>query len=202
VPLVATKANASSSAYGFSRSLGEASKGMALILPSSVTVTGTGSSATISSNGFIEWSSATTISINDVFSSTYRHYLLTFMYGSPASGTNGPWIRLRASGTDDTNTYHNARVFYYSTIETTVEATPTLFYINEYAPSKDLLSSLYVFAPYESVQTSFLCKTNYRDPESAVADNHGFHSQSSSYTGLTLGGSGTSGSIAIYGLEE
>lgn len=49
-------------------------EGLVLITPSSVTTTGTGSSATINANGSVTFSSCVTLQLNDIFSSTYDAY--------------------------------------------------------------------------------------------------------------------------------
>lgn len=73
-----------------------AGKGMTLLVPSAVSVTGGGSSATIGANGKITYSSAVTMQIDGVFSATYDNYL---MVGTCTIGTSkNIYLRYRASG--------------------------------------------------------------------------------------------------------
>lgn len=82
--------------------------GLWTITPS--TVAGTG--VTLSGN-VVNFSAATTISVNGVFSSTYENYKV-IVTGS-ASGNADTGIRLRASGTDTATGYQYASQGYYAT---------------------------------------------------------------------------------------
>lgn len=82
--------------------------GLSLITPTSIA--NTGGSASISSNGTVSFTSASAVSLNGTFSSTYTNYKL--MISGTASGTTGDDLnlRLRASGSDNsTNNYNNYR---------------------------------------------------------------------------------------------
>lgn len=78
--------------------------GLIPIVPSSVSV-GSGSSS-VSSSGTVTFTGATSISLNNVFSSSYRHYRLVI--DTPTVSANGNlFIRFRNGTTDDaTNTYY------------------------------------------------------------------------------------------------
>jgi hypothetical protein len=77
--------------------------GLVPIVPSSVSV-GSGS-ASVSSTGTVTFTGATSISLNSVFSSTYRHYRIVI--DTPTtSGTGNLTVRFRSGTTDDAvNTY-------------------------------------------------------------------------------------------------
>lgn len=60
--------------------------GLVLITPSSVTKTGTGSSATINTNGSVTFSSCLSLQLNDVFTSTYDNYRIVFRGRAGAGG--------------------------------------------------------------------------------------------------------------------
>jgi hypothetical protein len=74
--------------------------GLILIKPTSVTAAGTGSTATISVNGSVEYSSCTSLSLNGVFSADYDNYI--FLLRDSGSPTVFYKYRLRSSGTDAT----------------------------------------------------------------------------------------------------
>jgi hypothetical protein len=77
--------------------------GLVPIVPSSVSV-GSGS-ATVSATGTVTFTGATSISLNTVFSSAYRHYRI--IIDTPTtSGTGNLTVRFRSGTTDDAvNTY-------------------------------------------------------------------------------------------------
>lgn len=73
-----------------------AGKGMTLLVPSAVSVTGGGSSATIGANGKITYSSAVTLQIDGVFSATYDNYLMVAV--TTIGTAKNVYLRYRASG--------------------------------------------------------------------------------------------------------
>jgi hypothetical protein len=73
--------------------------GLVPIIPTSVTV-GSGS-ATTSANGQVAFTTASSVSLNGVFTSSYRNYRIVFNT-TAASGTGTITIRLRAAGSDIT----------------------------------------------------------------------------------------------------
>ena len=80
--------------------------GLVPIVPSSVVVgSGTG---TASTNGQVTFAAASSVSLNDVFTSSYRNYRIVFNT-TAASGTGTITIRLRAAGSDITATNYLAQ---------------------------------------------------------------------------------------------
>lgn len=76
--------------------------GLTQVIPTSVSV-GSGS-ATVATNGNISFSSATSISVNGCFSSTYDNYRIVLQYRLTSSaGANG-YFQLRSNGTNETGT--------------------------------------------------------------------------------------------------
>jgi hypothetical protein len=75
--------------------------GLVPITPTSVTVTGVGSSGTVSGTGVITITTATSFQLNGIFSSTYRNYVMilnTNTCSAPASST----VRFTTGGTPNT----------------------------------------------------------------------------------------------------
>jgi hypothetical protein len=82
--------------------------GLVPIIPP--TVNFSGGTATANSLGTIEFTSVTSISVNDAFSSSYQDYLLIYEINSSTSSQ--ALIRLRKSGTDaSTSAYEATRIF-------------------------------------------------------------------------------------------
>lgn len=92
------------------------------ITPTSVAGTG----VSIGSNGDVNFTAASTVSLNGIFSSTYRNYRVIINCTSSVSGQ--PRVRLRASGTDVTtaNSYIGER--FYTSGATVSSGTGTLDY--------------------------------------------------------------------------
>ena len=77
----------------------EARMGLQSIVPTSVTV-GSGSAST-STNGQVTFTTASSVSLNGVFTSTYKNYRILFNT-TTGSGAGTVTIRLRAAGSDIT----------------------------------------------------------------------------------------------------
>jgi hypothetical protein len=72
--------------------------GLYIAVPASVTAFGTGSSSSISSSGSITFTSASTLNINNVFSSAYDNYMVVMRYSGGTTGSNRTYFRLLANG--------------------------------------------------------------------------------------------------------
>ena len=88
-----------------------AGDGLVTMTPTSIAVAGAGSSASINSDGGVDFTSATSLSLNGVFTSGYDNYLLVIFHEwSGASGGVDITCRLRAAGSDASGsnyTYQN-----------------------------------------------------------------------------------------------
>jgi hypothetical protein len=80
--------------------------GLVEITPLTISVTG--GSGSISATGTVSFTSASAISLNNVFSSTYENYRVLFK-GSLATGSQNLNLRLRADGSNNTTSNY----FYY-----------------------------------------------------------------------------------------
>lgn len=78
--------------------------GLVPIVPTSVTVTGSGSSASVASNGKITFTTCETITINNAFPTTYENFIVYFQ--RTATSTNTGWnMQLALSGTAAATAY-------------------------------------------------------------------------------------------------
>jgi hypothetical protein len=82
-----------------------ATTGLVEITPPTISVTG--GSGSVSSTGVVSFTSASAISLNNVFSSTYDNYKILFI-SEGASTDNSVNIRLRASGSDNSTSNYNS----------------------------------------------------------------------------------------------
>jgi hypothetical protein len=176
---------------------------MMLIKPSSVDITGAGSSATINDSGSVTFSACATLSLNDVFSSTYDNYVIDIRHtgtgaaelnarlrtaGSDASGSNYTWQQLVANGSSVSGS----------------RQTPTSIRIGTVNSPQRCGDTVYVYGPNLGQPTAFRNVSITSNAGATIADHAGTHSLSTSYAGLTLiPSSGTfSGLIKVYGLRQ
>ena len=134
--------------------------GLTQIIPTSVTVTGAGGSATVGSNGLITFSAVTSFQLNGVFSSTYDHYKAIIMIDSSTSTGHGNLqFRYGTSGTANSNSNYNNKGYYIdSTIGVLDQAGAgkISFGYLEFSPSATTgtkFSVIEIFNPFETKQT-------------------------------------------------
>lgn len=174
-----------------------------LITPTSVAKTGTGSTATINTNGSVTFSSCETLSLNGVFTADYDNYIIIMRHRHD-SATNGPavYARLRSSGTDSTTGYTWQFVFADSTAATGLRST-TEGYARIGMTDNTLRSGLvaWIYGPFLAQPTAFrnVSVTGYAN--AALIDYATTHSASTSYDGITFStGLGPFGGlVCVYG---
>ena len=151
------------------------------------------------------FSAVSSQSINDVFSATYKNYLVQFV--GTQSTSAGFTMRLRVSGADNTNsTYNNAGVTYLSNNSTTTFGA-------ENATSFNLSGGFTrtgnynfdFFEPFSTQYTAYLLNAVTSDgganTEARRNMSSGFFEATTSFTGFTLiTASGTiTGDVRVYG---
>lgn len=181
-----------------------AGDGLVIIKPTTISVSGTGSSASISANGGITFTSASAIGINGIFTTSFDNYIAFIRcIGSVA---NFPFIRLRSSGIDATGSNYSHQ--YISGASSTLGAARTSNTDLWYSFGTD--TTIYAGGQWMFYGPALNIPTSYRscnsDPRSSATynDYSGTHSLSTSYDGLSITvTSGTiTGKISIFGYEE
>ena len=181
-----------------------AGEGIVPMIPSSISVAGSGSSGSINSDGGINFASITSLSINGVFTSSFSNYVaIVRCIGSVA---NFPLIRLRSSGTDATGSNYSHQ--YVTGSSTSVGGGRTINTDLWYNFGTD--TTIYAGGQWMFYAPALTIPTSYRscnfDPRSSATynDYSGTHSLSTSYDGFTIAvASGTiNGKINIFGYEE
>ena len=179
--------------------------GLAKIVPSSVAVgSGTGSADVF---GTVTVSAASSVSLNDVFSTTYDvYYIVSNLLGS---GTGNLSLRLRASGSDlSTSVYTNSS---FSVSNTSVSASRTASTTSAQFGSlraNTLVTQVTIANPFRAVdkngyvqQTDFsaaaVTGTEWNDARIGIAS-------AVSYTGFTITSSANTmtGTILVYGYTK
>jgi hypothetical protein len=178
--------------------------GARAIVPTSVTVTGVGSSGTVGTNGTVTFGTAASVSLNGCFSVDFRNYLVVCDMTYSTTGVNGQ-MRMRASGSDNSSANSYVREQLYAT-STTVGASRTTS--NEWASVFSGSSGLTAgwvavfLRPFLADSTGL--HTNVIDTQSAAQVDVcvGTHNQTVSYDGFSFyPNSGTiSGTVTVYGL--
>lgn len=176
------------------------SPGLRLITPTSIAATG--GSGSISANGTVSFTSASAISLNDVFSATYKNYL--FLIRTTASADNIK-IRMRVSATDDTSAnYHNLGLRITTTVDRVASYAQTSYRIGEASTGKGAIQAV-IYGPFLAAVTQFngLITNGFQSPmENGF--HCGTHNVATSYTGCTLiPESGTmTGTVSVYGYKD
>jgi len=178
-----------------------------------VSVTATGGTATISSNGTVTLGSGiSSISLNEVFSSTYQNYMLT---ASELKGNStGSYFGMRMrSGTGGSYTDNSSAQYNRVDLQAYSTVTPTISYTGEtkmlqvlnynYYGTGDYFNLVYLYGPYSSTAyTSVFAMLNTGGGQSYESYAT---TVTTSYTGFTLttgGGTVASGKISIYGIRQ
>lgn len=181
-----------------------ASTGLRMVVPTSVAVgSGTGS---VDSNGAVTFSGASSISLNDAFSTTYQNYKILLNLDSNSAGAFIS-MRLRVSGADNSTTsyahttYRNRMGSASLAAYTQTADGNTFFRILTEAQTETTTGSYDVFNPFisEYTQVSGIGTNNL--------DTFGFagsFNATTSFTGFTLlPNTGTiTGTVRVYGYKN
>jgi hypothetical protein len=182
--------------------------GLILLTPTSVDKTGTGSTATINTNGSVTFGSCETLSLNGVFTSAYDNYMIV-MRETHSLADKTLFARLRSAGTDATGTadYNAQRLNANSTTifgaRDTADGTWQLSFVSS-TWRNGLILVLY--GPYLSQPTAFRTTTVSSTNSAYITDRAGTHELSSSYDGITIyplsGDGNMTGLLSVYGLRN
>lgn len=174
--------------------------GLKLIVPSSVAGTG----VSVSASGKVSFTSATTISMNGIFSSTYDNYVIVMRHIHSANTSMA--LRLRNSGTDESGAYYANQYIYAdgtsvdgsrSTSQTSVRVGPTNTPITG--------NHIYLYGPALAQPTATRNVSAGGLSNAYILDYAGTQNQSTAYDGcsiLSLSGTFNSGSLTVYGFSQ
>ena len=183
-----------------------AAGGLVQITPTSIAATG--GSGSISATGAVSFTSASAISLNGCFSSTYDNYRIHFANVTNSSSGNIN-LRWRVSGTDD-----SAANYRYAGTQMGTDASPTnvgasgqtsarIGYFT--SGQRNFLTGVDVSTPFLSCLTgTFNSAIDGSDPDSYVTTTTSFFNADTSFTGFTIfPAAGTiTGTIRVYGIRN
>ena len=188
----------------------KAAAGLTLITPT--TIANTSGTASIGTNGTVSFSAASSVSLNDVFTSTYDHYkILIDLTGISTDSTIG--LRLRVNNADDTSTsYINMGTSISQTGVTSAYSTTTGTYY-EILNTDGAYTGHYYSASVELYKPAVAIPTTcHRNSQGVKSDSTTFqshignllHSLSTAYSSCTLMlSTGTfTGTISVYGYNK
>ena len=171
--------------------------GMKLIVPSSVAVgSGTGS---VSTSGAVTFSGASSVSLNDVFNSTYDNYRILI---NATSLTGTMTMRLRVSGADSSAASYKMDLYGTSLWTNSAysgyqESGSTNF--NALAESSPSSISLDMINPFATQKTFLHGQTSQNDRGRSY---QGIFDATTSFTGFTILGTSITGTIRVYGYKN
>lgn len=148
---------------------------------------------------------ATTYSLNSVFTSTYTNYMLVGKIVGASTGNI--FIKLRASGSDASGSDYNSMIAYYGVTQSDgtskFASSSSGFYIDNVGD--DNSCSIMFQRPQEAVKTFYLQNgMNYFNSVNGYwRVGGGQHNLATAYDGFTIsGGSNLSGTFQLYGLAK
>lgn len=174
-----------------------------IVIPTSVAV-GSGSGS-VSANGSVIFSGATSISLNGVFSSSYDYYLLNVdLTQTTLSDIN---FRLRKNGSDNTSASYNLQVYVLNNANVFTQSTSfssTSTSIGRLQANGTFSTDVRIMRPFLVARTSF-DSINVRHDGSANMQSErrcGTHDDSISFDGFTVFGSSMTGTFRVYGYNN
>ena len=181
--------------------------GLVRIIPGSTAYTG-GSAPTVSSNGEVTFGSSTVISLNNVFSSAYKKYRISFINTAATGNQTGVFMRLR-SGTDNGATTYTQAGNYVthsggSGLRTRSGATE--WFVFETGAVSVAGGSMWIDIayPYETNKTFFDGQMSSTNGAVLLHDQWGgVHDTQASFNGFTMFcSSAFSGKIQVFGYRN
>jgi hypothetical protein len=147
--------------------------------------------------------SATSYSVNNIFSSTYTNYVIIGKMNN--SSTNSLSIKLRLSGTDSSASYSSFIQYWGINAGdgvTKVNNSSAGIYLENAGTSNWI--SMEILNPFDAAATGFIHSGIQQLGDGYGHFGSGFHNVATSYDGFTLvtGGANISGTFSVYGLKK
>lgn len=148
-------------------------------------------------------SGVSTVSVTDIFSSTYDNYLLTVSGGVSSTGTN---ITLRL-GTTSTGYYVAGMYIEYGSSTVTGESVTnhTGFYAAAVGEANSLNGEVQIFGPNLAKNTHVLHRSSAASTAGPYKNYGGYLANTTQYTSVTIfpnSGTLTGGTIKVYGYQN
>ena len=151
-----------------------------------------------------DFSSVSSVSVNNCFSSTYQNYLIVFQ-AQHASTTDNMNFMLRLAGTNNTANYAYVYTNNDNAISTGRNTSQTAGAIGKIGNGMQDFISIDVMNPYITTNTSYRSRNYSSMNASFISDFGGFHAAATSYDGFTIAtssGGNVTGTVRIYGYRN
>jgi len=188
------------------RDLANGGFGLVLVKPSSVV------GGTDNGKGTVSFSGVSTVSLNDVFNSTYTNYKVVANYIGGQTSGYGTRLRLRVSGSDNSNNSYKTSGFGIADLTSNNiyknQSNGSISYIDAGNASSNGYSYLIydILNPFKSQKTAFSINDTYLESDGRWFYNSrsGLFDGTTSFTGFTLytATSTVTGTISVYGYNE
>jgi len=187
MPLLTTIASGGVKGLGWSAaSASEELGGMVLLTPTSIDYTGT--SATVGTNGSVEFTAVSSLSLNGVFSADYDNYMI--VHRANASAPDNVSFKFRQSGTDSSTGYTQQFLTADSTTVSGSRSTAVAVNTSAVYGTQRAGFMLNVYGPFLSQPTAMRSVTALDSSSAYIRDNAATHSVVDSHEGFSthLGG--------------
>jgi len=180
------------------RDLANGGFGLVLVKPSSVV------NGTDNGKGTVSFSAVGSVSLNNVFNATYRHYKINFSATNSASCTIN--IRFRASNADNSTASSYGVQYMFGTgtgsVQTANESGAQAIIGSIASSTQSGNASIEIFNPFNAVNTGFM--SNNQESNGAAVVRMGYHNQAVSYDGFTITSStgNMTGTVSVYGFNN
>ena len=202
MPLVATRGGASASALGWSSApQAEELGGMVLLAPTSIAYTGT--SASIGTNGSVEFAACSVLELRGIFSADYDNYLIAIRTSS--NGTIASIDGRLMSGTTPASGTNYTRQYFYadgSTVAAYRDPSPNYTRVHQNYNQGQAGTTLHLYGPYLTQPTAMRTVRVDNASYAFLTDEATTHSLSTSYDGFYFytPANTVTGLVSVYGL--
>jgi len=181
------------------------SVGLHIMTPTSIVVAGSGSTASIRPDGGVNFSAATSLSLNGVFTAVYDDYMVVMRHNGPGGSQNVDY-RLRASGSDAAGSNYVSQILDANTSSVTgSRTTATVGGIAAFGNSVNVGFTASFYGPSLSQATAVRSLCMFAGASGVILrDYSSTHSLTTAYDGFTLipTASSITGVITVYGLAQ
>ncbi len=184
--------------------------GLSLITPTSIAATGGSATSSISATGTVTFSGASSISLNGIFSSTYKNYRLQINQSSGSTNASLK-LRLRSGSTDDSGGNYAYAGLYTRSDSAAITSYrdaigQTSFALGDFNSSRPTIVDIDIYNPQVATQTTTRVSCSNPDTSNTIFHflNMGYHNQATSYDAASIiTTSGTiTGTVSVYGYRN
>ena len=181
---------------------GDATDAALMMVPTSIAYTGT--SATTTDSGSVEFTAVSSLSLNGVFTGDFDNYMVVMR--QTASSATSIHLRLRVGGADNSTANSYVRQYLEADSTTVGGARQTYNYLAGIAYAYNVQragQSINIYGPALTQPTAFRSVSAYDYASALITDVAGTHNQSIAYDGFTVYSDSynITGLVSVYGIR-